>query len=290
MIKSIPPGQKFLKIHKLDRAHYQQWTGKISAIPFNTHFAQAVLDDKADGMVFVNKLVEPDYIYISHSYGMSLLYWDGKSDDFVRNLLDYLVSANGLPQDNYLQISSPLGQQKFEEIFADRIIISEAMPEEPAIGKILKHIRVNFRFDLENYKNNATDIRYENYDIREFTAASFESFTGSVIPQFFWRSAEEFDKYGKAYAVYANGEIASVAFTSFGSEKILELGIETLPVYRGRGLAKIACFKLIEYALDHGMIPVWACRKGNIGSYKLAGQLGFEMALELPYYQIKINQ
>jgi len=279
-----------LKIHKLDKAYYQQWLSRISAIPFNTFFAQAVLEGKADGVVFVDKLNEPDYIYISHSYGMSLLYWDGKSDDFAYNLLDYLISGNVITQDNYLQISSSLGQQRFEELFANRVMVAGITSEKQPIGKILKHVRVNFRFDLENYKNNVADIRYENYDIREFTAVDFKSFTGSVIPQFFWRNAEEFEKYGKAYAVYANGEVASVAFTSFGSEKILELGIETLPIYRGRGLAKIACFKLIEYALDHGMVPVWACRKGNTGSYKLAEQLGFEVALELPYYQIRVSE
>ncbi len=46
------------------------------------------------------------------------------------------------------------------------------------------------------------------------------------------------------------------------------------------------CSTLIEYCLENSYEPVWACRLENVGSYKLAEKLGFEMYGEVPYYRL----
>lgn len=84
----------------------------------------------------------------------------------------------------------------------------------------------------------------------------------------------------------SGNDIASVAFSSckFGNE--LEIGIETSENYRGMGFAKHLCRAMLAYCKSNGYSPIWACRKENISSYKLAKSLGFEESLILPYYEM----
>ncbi|MBP7847104.1 MAG: hypothetical protein KAZ94_03120 [Burkholderiales bacterium] len=49
----------------------------------------------------------------------------------------------------------------------------------------------------------------------------------------------------------------------------------------------MVCARLIDYTLAHNLEPIWACRKGNQGSYNLAQLLGFVPVRELAYYQFK---
>lgn len=41
-------------------------------------------------------------------------------------------------------------------------------------------------------------------------------------------------------------------------------------------------------SLENNHVPIWACRLGNIGSYLLAKQLGFEPLRYLPFYTVNI--
>ena len=78
----------------------------------------------------------------------------------------------------------------------------------------------------------------------------------------------------------------STAFTSARHDDKLEIGVETLQSYQGKGLAYLACAKLIEYCMDRELEPVWSCRLENTGSVNLAKKLGFIETLRMPYYHI----
>jgi RimJ/RimL family protein N-acetyltransferase len=109
---------------------------------------------------------------------------------------------------------------------------------------------------------------------------------GSVVPLNFWDSAEDFYKVGAGFSLFCDNQLASTAFSSVVLGNQLELGIETLGQYQGKGLAQYTCSALIDYCLDNGYEPVWACRLENTGSYKLALKLGFEPVLNIPYYRL----
>lgn len=271
---------------KLSVAKYADLREQISAIPFNTYFAQAVLDRKVDGEIYVNDEFNPTAGYILHPYGMSLLFGRMDDEQFNQDLINYLLSDK-IGNDEYLQVYPLEWATELNLRLADYIVSDNASAEERFAAKVIDHVRVNFKFKRDSYLLQYSTVSWADYELRSFTGDQFELMTGSVVAQYFWRNAQEFDDMGKAYALYMNNEVASVAFTSCCDNAILELGIETRDKYRGRGLAKVVCLKLVEYALENDLEPVWACRKGNLGSYKLAQQLGFEVACELPYYQIK---
>jgi predicted GNAT family acetyltransferase len=58
-------------------------------------------------------------------------------------------------------------------------------------------------------------------------------------------------------------------------DKVHEIGINTLPEYRGKGYAKAATFACIKACIEKGKCPIWSCGINNVASEKLAYSVGF---------------
>ena len=58
---------------------------------------------------------------------------------------------------------------------------------------------------------------------------------------------------------------------------IINLGVNTLKEYRGKGYASAVCTAFIKYHMQLGKIPIWQCEFGNIASQELARKLGFQL-------------
>lgn len=61
------------------------------------------------------------------------------------------------------------------------------------------------------------------------------------------------------------------------AEKVQEIGIHTLPEYRGRGYAAAACRKCAENIVLNGKCPQWSCAASNAASVRLAQKIGFNL-------------
>lgn len=107
-----------------------------------------------------------------------------------------------------------------------------------------------------------------------------------VSPRHFWKDANQFAQSGTGFTLMDNGTAASTAFAAFIEGGQLEIGIESHEAFRGKGYAFLVCAALIDYCLEQGLEPVWACRKENEGSYRLAQKLGFVPTVTLPYYKL----
>ena len=270
----------------LPETDYHRIRSKLDEIDFNTYFAEAVLDGKASGIVFVDDLNFPQVGYIVHSYGMSLLFGNHENINFNQWLKQRWLSSD-FKQDEYLQIYPLTWEDELSSLLSEVLVNCDDISNEIIPAKVVKHVRVNFKFNSARYESFIKDINWSTYDLREFKFSQFKLFKGSVIPGAFWLNEDTFTKYAKAFAIYCEQRLAAVSFASCRDDSVLELGIETNEKFRGKGLAKIVCAKLINYSLEQNLKPVWACRKGNTGSYNLALSLGFEVARELAYYQIK---
>ena len=60
------------------------------------------------------------------------------------------------------------------------------------------------------------------------------------------------------------------------SDKVQEIGINTLEEYRGKGYATMACISMINELVNNNLCPIWSTDIENIGSDKLAKKVGFE--------------
>ncbi|MBP3922504.1 MAG: GNAT family N-acetyltransferase [Ruminiclostridium sp.] len=59
------------------------------------------------------------------------------------------------------------------------------------------------------------------------------------------------------------------------SNEVQEIGINTLPEYRGKGYATSVCKKCIYEILGNGKVPQWSTSANNIASQRLAEKSGF---------------
>jgi RimJ/RimL family protein N-acetyltransferase len=157
-------------------------------------------------------------------------------------------------------------------------------PDAP--GWVLEYSRVNFRFNEALYRSCTGQLKKPPHPIVRTNEAMFMDMPGQVVPRYFWRDAGHFKRQGIGYSMVIDGRPASTAFAAFVHGKQLEIGIETAGQYRGKGYAVHVCRALIGHCLEKGHEPIWSCRLENVGSFHLAGKLGFEPILYVPYYQL----
>ena len=115
----------------------------------------------------------------------------------------------------------------------------------------------------------------EGFRICEIGRELFAALPGRITPLFSWSDAGAFLRHGKGYCILHGETPAAWAFSAAVSSEEIDIGVETSPEYRNRGLATLAAAQMLRYCIRIGKKPVWACDAANTGSQKLAGKLGF---------------
>lgn len=264
----------------------------LKKVEFNHLFAQAVVEQKIPGRIYVDSYTSPSSFYIVHPYGMSLLFGNCKNEEFNLQLTKYLRnSENQRNQVEWMQVYpanwssrlSVLLEAQQTQCSKDKGILSKT-DRSP----IEEHTRVNFKFDSDKFGAFKAQNRSGQLEIFRTGEAEFNNMPGTVVPKFFWRDVTQFLNEGIGFTLRYNGELACTSFAAFIEKGQLELGIETAPQYRGKGFAGFTCIALIDYCLANKLEPLWSCRKENTGSFQLAQKLGFEPVRFHPFYKLDI--
>jgi len=90
---------------------------------------------------------------------------------------------------------------------------------------------------------------------------------------------DEMAETGTTFGVFADGKLVSCADAPgmpFMVDKVQEIGIATLPEYRGKGYALDACVTAARAHIDGGKCPLWSAAWDNAASRNLAEKVGFE--------------
>ncbi|MHB9142051.1 MAG: GNAT family N-acetyltransferase [Paludibacter sp.] len=269
----------------LNKNEYQKATAAFNEVTFNNLFARFVLEQHIHGKVFVDNREHPETFYISHPYGMSLLFGKTDNDTFNAKFLDYAFNIfNVRTNYEWLQVFPSAWNETCIGLFGDKLVNSEDSTDDPT--KIEVHTRVNFKFNKEKYLDFKSEFKRDNCKIIRTDAVIFENMPGSVVPRFFWKDAEQFGDSGVGFSLLAEGKVASTAYSAFILDDKLEIGIETAAETRGKGFAMAVCSALIDYCIENNYEPVWACRLENRASYYLAQKIGFEPTVYLPFYRL----
>lgn len=269
---------------KLNPNNYYKLLEPLKQVEINHLFALAVVKQNINGEVYVDNIENPSSFYVIHPYGMSLLFGAINNTLFNNKLISYILNIELVrKKTEYLQVFPHAWHLKLKTLLTENLYNKESLKS----SGIIEHGRVNFKFNKEKYYSNHHTL-ITNFEIRRTHKHSFRSMEGFVIPRFFYNNEEQFKKEGVGFSAYIENKPISTAFAAFIQNGQLELGIETLSEYRGKGLAKKVCSALIKYSLQHNLEPVWACRTNNIGSHRLAQSLGFEPIFEIPYYELPI--
>jgi GNAT superfamily N-acetyltransferase len=259
----------------------------LSQIEINNLFARAVIEKKITGKVYVDKIENPKTFYVVHPYGMSLLFGDSQNIDFNKNILYYSLNLNKL-RDRYewMQAYPHDWDSVLLELYNNRMIKAENNHDQNENEIIELNTRINFKFNREKYILNKKQILPQDCEIVKTDKNIYENMTGTVIPSYFWDTADDFMKNGIGFSLLSNKKLAATAYSAFIHDDKLELGIETIPEFRGNGFAQITCSALIDYCIVNNYEPIWACKLENIGSHRLAEKLGFEVNKKIPYYRL----
>ena len=263
-------------MHSLPQEHYQLVAEQLKDVTINCLFARSVVEQHVSGKVLVDRYPNPRVFHIVHPYGMSLLLGDVGDEQVYNSISDYLLGLNPLKTSAEMLQVFPLTLED---------IVDEMLLEKPAFD-VMKHQRVNFKFNPQRYEQFRKTVSLADYELCVMDAEIFDGTDGTVVPKRFWNNAREFMERGKGFSLLQNDQPVASAFSAFVHENMLEMGMETHAKMRNRGFAKIVCTRLIDYCLANSLEPVWACKSGNKKSYNLAGKLGFESHQLLPYYQV----
>lgn len=98
-------------------------------------------------------------------------------------------------------------------------------------------------------------------------------------------SVEDFlhSKFG--YCLQHGHELIAWCLSEYNYGDRCELGIETLPSFRRRGLALVTAGATLAHAQAHGITTIgWHCWKHNVASSNLAQRLGFELVEDYPVW------
>jgi GNAT superfamily N-acetyltransferase len=275
---------------ELEADRYSTVSSLVARVPFNHLFASVVLQKRVRGRVLVDDDRSPSVCLVVHKYGMSLLCGDTGNERINTELKGFLRNDSSNHGTAKWMICYPEG---WEPTLANLLggdltrapdSTGEAVDGRRRPGSVLQTERVNFRFDSKPPSIRPTPPA--EYTLRKVDPELYDRITGSVIPQSFWDSAEDFLRSGIGFSLLDEAKIISTCFSSFIVGNQLELGIETQPGYRGKGLSVFPAAAAIDYCLSHRYEPVWACRRENTSSFRLALKLGFSPLSYHPYYAI----
>ncbi|RXK81703.1 GNAT family N-acetyltransferase [Filimonas effusa] len=266
---------------------YAKVNAALQRVSFNNLFARSVVEHQISGQVFVDNTEAPESFYIVHPYGMSLLL--GRSDDPVFNAAfkEHALNTNkSRNKHEWMQAYPNKWHLVLCELFGDKLIANAQNTGQQQHGIVELNSRVNFKFNIEKYQAVSHKSTAPGVAVVETDRELFRKMEGSVTPNFFWDSEDDFLANGKAFSLLDNNQLAATAFSAYMTSDKLELGIETLPAFRGKGYAAAVSAALIDFCISNNYEPLWSCRLENTGSVMLAQKLGFEVALTFPYYRL----
>jgi hypothetical protein len=88
-------------------------------------------------------------------------------------------------------------------------------------------------------------------------------------------SIDDLLAHGFAAAALVGDAIVSLAHTSARADDYADIGVGTLPAWRGRGLATAAAALVTRAVQAAGQVPVWSTGEDNLASLRMARKLRF---------------
>ena len=188
-------------------------------------------------------------------------------------------------------------QALIKEIHADQIYIY-SMLENRQKGRVF----VDSKTDIQNvlfwhycgfaYVAGTGDNEAFNQELGKFIQGEYEEDQSRFIlaiaePK--WKSVvEDLKQYQTIYErtryqFKFNKEQFELNSAAIGNGQ-MDIGVETNPNYRGKGLGKIISAWMVNYALEKGYEPIWGCDSENIGSSSIAQAIGYEKVAEHSMY------
>lgn len=257
----------------------------LADVDCNVGFAAVVVDGLDRGELWADDDDAPRAFHAVHPCGMSLA-WGPRLDDAAEAVVRRVRARAAGGRGEWLQVDPRWHHLDWDGMLG-AIPLAEA--EGAAPDGVVRRTRLNFAFDADAFAATLADGAGAFAGLvgaRRATAADF-AWPGGTVPVDFWPDAGTFLARGGGWVAAVDGAPAALAFAAMTTGDDVEIGVETLPAFRRRGLARLACAAMIEDLMASGRTPVWSCRADNAGSVRLAEALGFGVSRRLPYFEVR---
>lgn len=264
----------------------------LAQVDCNTGFAAAVLEGRVAGELWADGPAAARAFHVVHPCGMSLVWGPAVADaaePVVRRIMDRAADGHG----EWLQV-----EPRWHGVDWDALLGAVPLdaagegpsadgPQPDAGPRVVRRTRLNFELDPGAVAAASSPGRTDpSVRVRRATAQDFD-WPGGTVPHHFWPDAGEFLAHGGGRVAEVDREPAAICFAAFSSADTVELGVETSPAWRRRGLAQVVAGAMVTDLLAAGRTPVWSCREDNTGSVRLAHRCGFRVSRRLPYYEVR---
>ncbi|MGO0062997.1 GNAT family N-acetyltransferase [Brevibacillus fluminis] len=271
---------------QLHPQEYAKAAPLVRSVPFNNLFARVVIENKVDGHVFVDDALNPSVSLIVHKYGMALLCGNHENDAFNHQLTRFLKHPAVAFPAKYLLTHPEQWEQKLTALFGSKMREVDGQQQgQENDAFCLQTQRINYAYASPSCLHDIqVPASFTVTKIDQDLYRKIHEVQSTVVPEHFWNSAEDFLENGIGFALLYDDQIVSASFASYIVDDQLELGVETTAAFRKKGYSVYAASALVSYCLANGYQPLWACRRENIGSSRLAERLGFVPASYHPYF------
>lgn len=250
-----------VEAQKVDFSMYSDFIHYAETIDCGKVYPLSIAEEIQDGEIFANSINDHSAVLFWHHSGFAFL--AGKPDEtFLEKIYELILNKNNTNPRRFILLVKDEKIEKFFQLKENIILEKRYLFEYPK-----KERSVDFNLPA-------------GYELREINTSLLSGIHGNIVPSLFWKDIDKFFERGKGYCIVHDNHIAAWAFSAAISSKEIDIGIETDKDYRNRGLAAIVANRMIQYAVEEGKAPVWACHYQNIASKRTAEKIGFVKTAE----------
>ncbi len=260
-------------IHHLDQNQFERTRALFSGIAAYQLSAAAVIDGTMPGDIWADDIESPQSAYMVSPEG-AFLAGNPENQAFNRALNDYfrttLYDVSDDIESIWLVYDPPGWGNKLTGILYPRDLLIY-----PRRHYVCNTLQVDWRANLPEgfsvHRINADLLARDDLGIPDHAHEWVENN---------WRTVENYMAHGFGFCTIDDSahKIASWSMADCVHDSECEIGIQTLPEYRRRGLATITTTAAVEHALTHGYVRIgWHCHEENLGSIGVAENVGFEL-------------
>lgn len=243
-------------LYKLNSQQYSNLFDYAKKHDCGSVYPLSVAEGIQEGDIFINSVQDYEKVlFWTHS---GFAYLSGNIDEhFLEDIYEFMLDRTKTNTKRFLLMTRNKYIQEYFESKED--VIEEK----------------RYLFQYSYAKGFIESSLPDGYELNEIDNRLLRKIIGKIVPSLFWNDANDFLLKGKGYCITCNNDIVSWAFSAAVSTKEIDIGIETKPEYKQQGLGMIVANKMIQYTIQQGKEPVWACHYKNTASEKMAEKLGF---------------
>jgi hypothetical protein len=207
----------------------------LEPITYDTVYARAVIEQKQSGKVLVDDYQNPNVALIYHKFGSALLCGADESGALIGFAGDLLLRNKVIDQKQIRITAYPESlSRKLEGVLSNRLVkytdfeldngFSREIVEKLnclAKDKIVVWTRVKFKFIKEAFIRNLNSVvkPTKGMMLKEIDKQLYKQITGTIIPNAFWDSAEDFQREGMGFCLVKDDDtIVSTSFAAYFTE------------------------------------------------------------------------